>query len=259
MTVYFIGAGPGDPELITVKGQRLVRDCPVILYAGSLIPPAVLDEAQADAEITDTAPLNLDEIVQRIADAHARGLDVARLHSGDPSIYGAIGEQVRRLEALDIPCRVIPGVTAASACAAELGRELTLSGVSQTVIHCRPVGKTPMPEGEHLADLGRHGATLAIHLGVPRIHQVVADLIPHYGADCPVAVLYRVTWPDAETIRGTLADIVDKVRARRINRTATILVGRVLEPDDFRDSYLYDRDQGHIYRPRRRPRPRRDR
>jgi len=250
MTVHFIGAGPGDPELITVKGQRLLRQCPVIVYAGSLVPPALLAEARPDAEITDSAPLDLEQIVALLTDAHRRGLDVARLHSGDPSLYGAIGEQMRRLDALEIPYEVVPGVSATAASAAALKRELTLSGVSQTVILTRYAGKTPMPERENLSALAQHGATLAIHLGVTRIHKIVEELLPHYGADCPVAVLQRVSWPDQDQVTGTLGDIVDKVRAKGFTRTALILVGRVLAAEGFDDSWLYNADQAHIHRPR---------
>lgn len=250
MTIHFIGAGPGDPELITVKGQRLLQSCPVVLYAGSLIPPQLLELARADAEITDTAPLDLDAIITRLADADRRGLDVARLQSGDPSLYGAVAEQIRRLDALGIDCEVIPGVTATAAASATLKRELTLPGISQTVILTRIEGKTPMPDGEALADLARHRATLAIHLAVTRIHKVVEALLPHYGGDCPVAVLYRVSWPDQDRVEGTLTDIVQKVRDKRFSRTALILVGRVLSPEQFDDSHLYRADQAHIYRPR---------
>lgn len=253
MTVYFIGAGPGDPELLTLKGMKLIQRCPVILYAGSLVPEEILDQAGAGAEVTDTAPLNLDEIIARIEAADRQGQDVARVHSGDPSIYGAIGEQIRRLEALNIEYQIIPGVTSTSAAAASLGTELTLSGVSQTVILTRYAGKTPMPERENLRALAQHGATLAIHLGITRLHKIVKDLEPFYGADCPVAVCYRVGWPDERTIRGTLTTILDKVREARISRTALILVGPVLDSDDFRESYLYDAAQAHIYRPKVKP------
>ena len=257
MTVYFIGAGPGDPELITVKGLNLIRRCPVILYAGSLVPEEVLQDAGADVggEVTieDTAPLNLEEIIDLIRTAHSAGRDVARVHSGDPSIYGAIGEQIRRLDQLDIPCQVIPGVTATSASAAWLKKELTLSGVSQTVIHTRYGAKTPMPENENLDSLARHGATLAIHLGVSHIHKIVKELIPHYGEYCPVAVCYRTGWPEQDFVTGTLADIVGKVRARKFTRTSLILVGHVLDPDRFNDSFLYDPDQAHVYRPKMKP------
>ncbi|SAL58911.1 precorrin-4 C(11)-methyltransferase [Caballeronia peredens] len=241
MTVYFIGAGPGDPELITVKGQRLVRTCPVILYAGSLVPKQVLDGHRAQ-QCVDTAELDLDTIVALLRDAHANGQDVARVHSGDPSLYGAIGEQMRRLDALGIPYEIVPGVTAAAASAAALRRELTLPGISQTVILTRYATKTPMPPGESLADLARHRATLAIHLGVRHIERIVADLLPHYGAACPVAVVFRASWPDEARVEGTLADIASKVRAAGVERTAMILVGRVLDAEGFADSTLYGGD-----------------
>jgi precorrin-4/cobalt-precorrin-4 C11-methyltransferase len=238
MTVYFIGAGPGDPELITVKGQRLIRACPVILYAGSLVPEAVL-AGHCARQVVNTADLDLDEIIVLLAAAHAEGHDVARVHSGDPSLYGAIGEQIRRLNALAIPYEIVPGVTAAAASAATLGCELTLPGVSQTVILTRYATKTAMPEGEQLADLARHRATLAIHLGVRHIERIVEILAPHYGMDCPAAVVFRASWPDEEKVRGTLADIAEKVRTRGIERTALIVVGRVLDAVDFSDSSLY--------------------
>ncbi|MDN7905009.1 precorrin-4 C(11)-methyltransferase [Burkholderia diffusa] len=238
MTVYFIGAGPGDPELITVKGQRLVRTCPVILYAGSLVPPAVLDGNRAE-QVVNTAELDLDAIVALLADAHAKGQDVARVHSGDPSLYGAIGEQIRRLKALGIPYEIVPGVTATAACAATLGVELTLPGVAQTVILTRFAGKTTMPEGEALGALAAHRATLAIHLGVRHLARIVDEVLPHYGPACPVAVIYRASWPDEERVTGTLADIVGKVQGTRIERTALILIGRVLDAEGFADSTLY--------------------
>ncbi|RQS55014.1 MULTISPECIES: precorrin-4 C(11)-methyltransferase [unclassified Burkholderia] len=238
MTVYFIGAGPGDPELITVKGQRLVRTCPVILYAGSLVPPAVLDGHRAE-RVVNTAELDLDAIVALLADAHAKGQDVARVHSGDPSLYGAIGEQIRRLKALGIPYEIVPGVTATAACAATLGVELTLPGVAQTVILTRFAGKTTMPEGEALGALAAHRATLAIHLGVRHLARIVDEVLPHYGPACPVAVIYRASWPDEERVTGTLADIVAKVQGTQIERTALILIGRVLDAEGFADSTLY--------------------
>ena len=253
MTVYFIGAGPGDPELITVKGLKCIRRCPVILYAGSLVPVEVLQAAADDAELEDTASLDLDAIIARMETADGNGHDVARVHSGDPSIYGAIGEQMRRLDQLGIACEVIPGVTAASASAALLRRELTLSGVTQTVIYTRFAAKTPMPPRENLGALAQHGATLAIHLGVSHIHKIVAQLIPHYGADCPVAVCYRTGWPDQDYVTGVLSDIVARVRAKKITRTALILVGRVLAPQAFNDSFLYARSKAHIYRPKVKP------
>lgn len=238
MTVFFIGAGPGDPELITVKGQRLVRTCPVILYAGSLVPPAVLEGHRAQ-QVVDTALLTLDEIVSLLENAHRQGHDVARVHSGDPSLYGAIGEQIRRLREIGIPYEVVPGVTATAACAAALGNELTLPGISQTLILTRYATKTSMPEGEALSDLARHRATMAIHLGVRHIARIVEELRPHYGDDCPVAVIYRASWPDEERVTGTLADIARKVQATDIERTALILVGRVLGAVGFADSTLY--------------------
>jgi precorrin-4/cobalt-precorrin-4 C11-methyltransferase len=238
MTVYFIGAGPGDPELITVKGQRLIRTCSVILYAGSLVPEAVLSGHNAQS-VVNTADLHLDEIVALLEAAHAEGQDVARVHSGDPSLYGAIGEQIRRLNALAIPYEIVPGVTAAAACAASLGCEFTLPGISQTVILTRFATKTSMPEGEQLADLARHRATMAIHLGVRHIERIVVDLIPHYGEQCPVAVIFRASWPDEEKVLGTLADIAGKVLEKGIERTALIVVGYVLNAEGFTDSSLY--------------------
>lgn len=238
MTVFFIGAGPGDPELITVKGQRLVRRCPVILYAGSLVPAAVLEGNIAE-RIVNTAELDLDAIIALLEQAHLAGQDVARVHSGDPSLYGAIGEQIRRIRALDIPYEIVPGVTATAACAASLGCELTLPNISQTLILTRYATKTAMPEGERLAELARHGATMAIHLGVRHLARIVDELLPHYGADGPIAVVYRASWPDEERVTGTLADIVEKVSRTDIERTALILVGRVLTADGFADSSLY--------------------
>jgi precorrin-4/cobalt-precorrin-4 C11-methyltransferase len=238
MTVFFIGAGPGDPELITVKGQRLVRSCPVILYAGSLVPAAVLEGHSAE-QVVNTAELDLDRIVALLAAAHAKGQHVARVHSGDPSLYGAIGEQIRRLRELGIPYEIVPGVTATAASAAALGCELTLPDVSQTLILTRYATKTSMPEGEQLGDLARHRATLAIHLGVRHLARIVDELRPHYGGACPIAVIYRASWPDEEKITGTLDDIVAKVQGSAIERTALILVGQVLAADGFADSTLY--------------------
>jgi precorrin-4/cobalt-precorrin-4 C11-methyltransferase len=215
----------------------------VILYAGSLVPEAVLDGNVAET-VVNTAELDLDAIVALLADAHAKGQDVARVHSGDPSLYGAIGEQIRRLKALDIPYEIVPGVTATAACAAALGVELTLPDVSQTLILTRYARKTSMPEGEQLADLARHRATMAIHLGVRHLARIVDELTPHYGSDCPVAVIYRASWPDEERVTGTLADIVGKVQATDIERTALILVGRVLDAEYFADSTLYGKAGG---------------
>ncbi len=255
MTVHFIGAGPGAPDLITIRGRDLIARAPVVLYAGSLVPKEVVACAPEGARVIDTAPLTLDEIMAEIETAHGSGKDVARVHSGDPSLYGAIGEQIRRLEALGIDYTITPGVPAFAAAAAALGRELTLPEVSQTVILTRTAMKaSAMPEGEELAKLGASGATLAVHLSVRNLRRVVEDLTPHYGADCPVAVVYRASWPDQVIVRGTLADIRGKVRAAKITRTALILVGRVLDNADFSDSKLYAPDHVHVLRPRRRPR-----
>ncbi len=252
MTVHFIGAGPGAADLITVRGRDLIARCPVCLYAGSLVPEQVVAYAPDSARVIDTAPMTLDEIIAEIEAAHAKGHDVARVHSGDPSLYGAIAEQMRRLRALAIPYDVTPGVPAFAAAAAALGTELTLPGVAQTVILTRTAMKaSSMPEGEELTTLARSGATLAIHLSVRNLRKVAAELTQHYGADCPVAVVYRASWPDERIIRGTLADIRDKVRAAKITRTALILVGRVLDEEGFSDSALYDPGHVHVLRPRR--------
>ena len=247
MTVYFIGAGPGDPELITVKGQRLLRACPVILYAGSLVPEALLAGNNAEL-VVNTAELHLQEIIELIRQAHAKGQDVARVHSGDPSLYGAIGEQIRQLRTLAIPFQIIPGVTATAACAALLESELTLPEVSQTLILTRYASKSAMPAGEQLHDLARHGATMAIHLGVVHLGKIVAELLPHYGADCPIAVVHRASWPDQDWVSGTLADIEARVSAKGFRRTALILVGRVLNAEQFADSALYNAEHRHLFR-----------
>ncbi|NRA54508.1 MAG: precorrin-4 C(11)-methyltransferase [Gammaproteobacteria bacterium] len=250
MTVYFIGAGPGDPELITVKGQRLINASPVVIYAGSLVPRAVMADTIASPEfIIDSAKLHLDQIIDHIKQANDRGQDVARVHCGDPALYGAIGEQMRRLDQLGIDYQVIPGVTAMAASAAWLKKELTLSGVSQTIIMTRYEGKTPFPERERLPALAASGATLAIHLGVTKIAKIVDELLPFYGADCPVAVCYRTSWPDQDQVTGTLGDIVEKVRAKKFTLTSLILVGHVLATQEFDDSYLYDAAQPNIFRP----------
>lgn len=252
MTVHFIGAGPGAPDLITLRGQRLIERCPVCLYAGSLVPREVIAAAPAGARVLDTAPMTLEEIVAEFERAEAAGQDVARVHSGDPSLYGAIAEQIRRLEALGIAYDITPGVPAFAAAAAAIGKELTLPDVSQTVILTRTAMKaSAMPPGEELETLGRSGATLAIHLSVRNLRHVREALEPHYGADCPAVIVYRVGWPDEEIIHGTLADIQAKARAAKITRTALILVGRVLGREDFRDSALYDADHVHVLRPRR--------
>lgn len=250
MTVHFIGAGPGAPDLITVRGLNLIRRCPVVLYAGSLVPEEIVAEAQEGARVIDTAPLDLDQIVAEIVAAHAEGKDVARVHSGDPSIYGAIAEQMRRLDALKIPYDVTPGVPAFAATAAALCTELTLPDISQTVIITRTaVRSSSMPEHEDLATIGATRATLAIHLSVNNLAHVVKELSPLYGEDCPVVVAYRVSWPDQAFLRGTLADIRAKVKEAGFTRTALVLVGRVLDGADFTDSRLYAPDHTHILRP----------
>jgi len=249
MTVYFIGAGPGAPDLITVRGQRLIERCMTCLFAGSLVPTEIVAAAPPGARVRDTAPMHLDEIVAEIAAAHARGEDVARVHSGDPSIYGAIAEQMRRLDALAIPYEVVPGVPAFAGAAARLATELTLPEISQTIIITRTSGKaSPMPEREQLEVLGQSGATLAIHLSIRNLAYVETALTPHYGADCPVVIVYRATWPDEEIIRTTLGGMRAKVREEKITRTALIFVGRVFGEAKFRDSSLYDASFTHILR-----------
>ena len=253
MTVHFIGAGPGDPELITVKGLRLIQSCPVCLYAGSLVPAAVVAAAPAEARVLDTAAMTLDEIIDEIARAQTQGQDVARVHSGDPSLYGAIAEQTRRLNALAIPYDITPGVPAFAAAAAALGQELTVPEIAQTVILTRTAMKSSaMPPGEDLDRLGATGATLAIHLSIRNLLDVQRKLIPHYGGDCPAVVAYRVGWPDQMLIKTTLAELRDQVRAQKITRTALILVGPALGQSEFRDSALYDGQHPHILRPVRR-------
>ena len=252
MTVHFIGAGPGAPDLITVRGLRLIQSCPVCLYAGSLVPEEIVKAAPVGARIVDTAPLTLDDIIAEIEAAHAKGQDVARVHSGDPSLYGAIAEQMRRLDKLGIPYDVTPGVPAFAAAAAVLKTEFTLPEIAQTVILTRTAMQaSAMPPGEMLEELGRSKATLAIHLSIRNLAYVERALTPHYGADCPVIVAYRITWPDQLIIRGTLATIAKKVRAAKLTRTALILVGPVLEPRDFRDSALYDGAHEHVLRNRK--------
>ena len=241
MTVHFIGAGPGAPDLITVRGRDLIARCPVCLYAGSLVPKALLDHCPTGARIVDTAPLSLDEIVAECRRATDAGQDVARLHSGDLSVWSAMGEQLRRLDALGIPYSVTPGVPSFAAAAAALGQELTLPEVAQTVVLTRTSGRaSAMPEGEKLAAYAATGATLAIHLSIHVLDKVVAELVPFYGADCPAAIVYRASWPDERVIRGTLATLATDVAKQPIERTALILVGKVLSARNFRDSALYD-------------------
>ena len=249
MTVHFIGAGPGAPDLITVRGLRLIERCPVCLYAGSLVPREVIAAAPPGARIVDTAPLTLDEIIVEVAAAHRQRLDVARVHSGDPSLYGAIAEQMRRLSALGVPFDVTPGVPAFAAAAAALRRELTLPGVAQSVILTRTATRaSAMPEGESLQRFAASGATLAIHLSIANLARVVRALLPYYGGDCPAVVAYRVSWPDERLIHGTLGNIRAKAKAAAITRTALILVGRALSGDGL-ESRLYAPDHHHLLRP----------
>lgn len=252
MTVYFIGAGPGDPELLTLKAARLIGECPVCLYAGSLVPEQVVAGAPEGALVMDTAPMTLDETHDQIRQAHEKGQDVARVHSGDPSLYGAIAEQIRRLKADDIDYEIIPGVPAYTAAAAALGQELTIPEVAQSIVLTRMSMKsTSMPAGETLENFARSGTTLAIHLGIRALREIERQLTPFYGADCPLAVIYRVGWPDQQIIRGTLSDIHAKVREAKITRTALILVGPALaDSHGFPDSALYDAAKPHVLRPR---------
>ncbi|MDZ4094933.1 MAG: precorrin-4 C(11)-methyltransferase [Paracoccaceae bacterium] len=249
MTVHFIGAGPGAPDLITIRGRDLIAACPVCLYAGSLVPEALLAHCPPGARIINTAPLSLDQIIAEIATAHDAGQDVARLHSGDLSVWSAMGEQLRRLRALSIPYDVTPGVPAFAAAAAALGAELTLPGVAQSVILTRTSGRaSAMPAGENLAAFAATGAVLAIHLSVHVLEKVVADLTPHYGPACPVAVVWRASWPDQRIVRATLATLQTAIGAE-MARTALILVGPTLDTDDFDDSRLYAGDYDRRYRP----------
>ncbi len=240
MTVHFIGAGPGAPDLITLRGRDLLARCPVCLYAGSLVPPALLDHCPPGARIVDTAPLDLEAIVGECAAADAAGLDVARLHSGDLSIWSAMGEQLRRLDIAGIPTTITPGVPSFAAAAAALGAELTLPEVAQTVVLTRTSGRaSAMPPGETLAAFAATGATLAIHLSIHALARVVAELLPHLGPDGPVAVVVRASWPDQRIVRGTLGTIEGLLASEPVERTALILAGRVLAERNFRDSALY--------------------
>ncbi len=251
MTVYFIGAGPGAADLITVRGLRLIERCPVCLYAGSLVPQEIVAAAPDDALVMDTAPMHLDAILEEISKAHEVGKDVARVHSGDPSIYGATAEQMRRLNDLGIDYEIVPGVPAFAAAAAALKTELTLPEIAQTVIVTRTGMKaSSMPQGERLEELGRSGATLAIHLSIRNLNYIRESLEPYYGAECPVVIAYRATWPDELYIRTTLADMKEAVREAKITRTALVLVGPVFGDVAFRDSDLYNPEYAHVLRNR---------
>lgn len=251
MTVHFIGAGPGAADLLTIRGRDLIARCPVCLYAGSLVPPGVLAHCPPGARIVDTAPLSLDDIVAEIKSAHDAGLDVARLHSGDLSIWSAVGEQTRRLRALGIPYDMTPGVPSFAAAAAALNRELTLPEVAQSLVLTRTSGRaSAMPENEKLSTFAQTGATLAIHLSIHVLAKVVEELTPFYGTDCPVALVYRASWPDEAIVRGVLSDIEARAAAAPMERTALILVGPSLASEDFRESALYDADYDRRFRPR---------
>ena len=241
MTVHFIGAGPGAADLITVRGSRLLERCPVCLYAGSIVSPELLAYCAAGTKLIDTAPMSLDEIEAAYVAAHQAGHDVARLHSGDLSVWSAVAEQIRRLEKHVIPYTMTPGVPAFAAAAAALGRELTIPEVAQSLVLTRVSGRaSPMPSGETLAAFGATGATLAIHLAIHAIERVVADLSPLYGEDCPVAVVFHASWPDERIVRGTLATIAAELEKDPIERTAIIFVGKSLAAEGFRESSLYD-------------------
>jgi precorrin-4/cobalt-precorrin-4 C11-methyltransferase len=257
MTVYFIGAGPGDPELLTRKAERLIRECPVCLYAGSLVPPEVVSCAPEGARVLDTAPMTLEDTHAEILAANQVGQNVARVHSGDPSLYGAIAEQIRLLRRDGIDYQIVPGVPAYAAAAAALGQELTIPEIAQSIVLTRVSMKsTSMPEHETLENFARTRATLAIHLGVRNLRHIERVLSPYYGADCPVVIAYRVGWPDQMILRGTLSDIQRKVRVAKITRTALVLVGAALgDCDEFTDSALYNPEVPHVLRPRARKLP----
>ncbi|XIA63673.1 precorrin-4 C(11)-methyltransferase [Bradyrhizobium sp. TZ2] len=249
MTVHFIGAGPGAADLLTLRGHDLIAACPVCLYAGSLVPEGVLAYCPEGARIVNTAPLSLDDIMSEIVTAHREGKDIARLHSGDLSIWSAMGEQLRRLRALQIPYSITPGVPAFSAAAAALEAELTLPGLAQSVVLTRtPGGASAMPAGEELAAFAATGAVLAIHLSIHVLPRVIDELTPHYGADCPVAIVWRASWPDQRIIRATLGTLNAAVGAE-LERTALILVGRTLGTEQFSESRLYAADYDRRYRP----------
>jgi len=249
MTVHFIGAGPGAPDLITVRGRNLLSRCPVCFYAGSLVHRDVLSHCPPEAKIVDTAPMSLDEIVAEIRTAHDAGKDIARLHSGDLSIWSAAGEQFRRLDRLGIPYTMTPGVPAFAASAAALGQELTLPGIAQSLVLTRTSGRaSKMPERETLETFAASGATLAIHLSIHVLERIVAAVLPHYGPDCPVAIVCRASWPDERILRGTLGSIETLVAERPMERTATILIGPVLDADEFEESALYDPEYRRRFR-----------
>jgi precorrin-4/cobalt-precorrin-4 C11-methyltransferase len=249
MTVHFIGAGPGAADLITLRGRDLLARCPVCLYAGSIVSKELLAHCPPHARVIDTAPMTLDAIEAEFAGAHAAGQDVARLHSGDLSVYSALAEQLRRLNRRGIPYTLTPGVPAFAAAAAALGCELTVPEVAQSVVLTRTSGRASrMPESETLTGFAATRATLAIHLAITGIERIVGELVPFYGADCPAAVIARASWPDERIVRGTLGDIAAKIAAEKIERIALIFVGRALDAHDFRDSALYAPDYRRRFR-----------
>lgn len=248
MKVYIIGAGPGDPKLLTLRAAQLISSCRVVLYTGSLVPREAIAMARADAKVLDSSGLTLDEIIDLIVAARDADQDVARVHTGDPMVFGSTAEQMQRLAELGIEYEVVPGVSSFSAAAAVLGRELTLPELSQTVILTRAEGRTPMPEREKLRDLARHHATLALFLSITLLRQVAESLIPEYGSDCPVAVVHKATCPDQKVVIGTLGDIHAQVREAGISSQSMIIVGRVLTSNDFANSRLYAPDFSHRFR-----------
>ena len=252
MKVYFIGAGPGDPDLLTIRGRDLIARCPLCLYAGSLVPEAVVAHAGEHVRLVSTAALDLPQIIAHFEEAAAADQDVARVHSGDPAIYSAIGEQIAALDGRGIPHEIVPGVPAYAAAAARLGQELTRPGVAQTVILTRVEGRaSPMPKHEDLATLAAARTTLALHLAAKALPGIVEELVPFYGADCPVAVVARATWPDEQILRGTLATIAGQVSDAGIVRTAMIFVGPVLDPEEAGESALYDPAHARHMKPAR--------
>lgn len=253
MKCYIIGAGPGDPDLITVKGARLVERCPVVLYTGSLVPEAVIARARKDAKVLDSSGMTLDEIVAVIVAARDANEDVARVHTGNPSVFGSTAEQMRRLHALGIECEIVPGVSSFSAAAAAIGKELTLPELCQTIILTRAEGRTSMPPDEKLEDLARHKATLCLFLSITLMKEVSTALTPSYGADCPVAIVHKASWPDQQIVWATVGDMAEQVEAAGLKATCMVLVGRVLTAEDFADSRLYAPEFSHGFR-RARPR-----
>lgn len=249
MTIHFIGAGPGAPDLITLRGRDLIAASPVCLYAGSLVPKEILAHCPEGARIINTAAMSLEELGAEFSRAHAAGEDVARLHSGDLSIWSAMGEQIRLLKSLEIPFTVTPGVPSFAAAAAALGAELTLPEIAQSVVLTRTSGRaSSMPESENLEAFAKTGAVLAIHLSIHTLDEVVATLTPHYGAECPAAIVYRASWPDQQIIRGTLATLAEQFSESPVERTALILVGKTLGAEGFRNSALYDADYQRRFR-----------